>query len=209
MICMFCLVSTVIFAQEYTEIVDVPGKTASKLYATAKEWFSLAFKSGKSVIDLDDPINGKLIGKGYTNVTASYSAPFINGNLLWEIDLTIEILVKDNKYKATILEINVTNNLQTNEYSINNNLMGRPLPKSVPVKFATFYASKEYYKNGSNLEWLLNKNEKDGKKVKKNFVKINCAMNGAWYSDICQTDDKMKSLLESLKLKMKKVEESW
>lgn len=31
------------FAQEYTEVVEMPGETADQLYSNAREWFAKSF----------------------------------------------------------------------------------------------------------------------------------------------------------------------
>src|ERR1700754_3807169 len=48
----------------YKAIVEVPGISANDIYSRAREWFATAFKSANSVLQMDDKISGKLIGKG-------------------------------------------------------------------------------------------------------------------------------------------------
>ena len=56
------------FAQQYSEVVEVPGKTADQLYSSAREWFAITFKSAKDVIQMEDPTNKKIIGKGLKKI---------------------------------------------------------------------------------------------------------------------------------------------
>lgn len=51
-------------AQQYTEVVNANGKSSDQLYSTAREWFAESFKSANNVLQMDDPVAGKLIGKG-------------------------------------------------------------------------------------------------------------------------------------------------
>ena len=204
------------FSQEYSEIIDVPGKTASQLYSSAKEWFTITFPSGKQVIDLDDSANGKIIGKGNFNVSAKYKLPSIEQRILWDVDFTLEILVKENKYRYKILDVSITNHLMNEGYITDHHGLiegvysdESKFPKTPAVSFAGYFNSKEVFKNGSDPEWLMKDMEQRGTKIKKNYVKLASGMNEAIYSNICTTDEQIKTLLESLKLKLVKVEEKW
>lgn len=60
----FILVPLYIFSQEYSEVVPIKDKTAEQLYNTAHEWMTISFNSANDVIQLEDPVNKKLIAKG-------------------------------------------------------------------------------------------------------------------------------------------------
>lgn len=101
---LFC--STQISAQEpgldkFSEVVEVEGKTAQQLYGKAKEWFVLSFNSADAVIQLDDPDNKKLIGKGLkTILQVGIAAPIpIN------VNYTLVVETRDGRYKQSIKNI--------------------------------------------------------------------------------------------------------
>ena len=67
-----------VFSQEYSEIVEIEGKTAGQLYNSAHEWMAIVFNSANDVIQLADPENKKLIAKGtktIEHVVNGISAP--------------------------------------------------------------------------------------------------------------------------------------
>jgi len=45
-------------------IHESPGKTKQQICSEARDWVALTFKDSKSVIEVFEPENGKLIGKG-------------------------------------------------------------------------------------------------------------------------------------------------
>jgi len=190
-------------AQQYTEVVDVPGKTANQLYVSAKEWIALTFKSANNVIQMDDPTNGKIIGKGSTTVSEAYVMPGlvrIPCKLIFDVDFTVSIAQKDNKYKVEISDMIVNPSAET---------MGGQ--SKIPQKtYAEFVSQKEYFKNGSDPEWLINETKsKNGLKISNSTAKASSTVNSAYYNIICKTEDEMKLLLKSLELKMKKSEDNW
>jgi len=82
----------------YQEVVYVDGINKNQLYTRAKEWFVKTFVSAKEVIQLDDKEVGKIIGKGSSNTSYTYLGVFVSVN----IDYTISITLKDNKYRYEI-----------------------------------------------------------------------------------------------------------
>ena len=97
------LCSVSVFAKEYTEVVQVPDKNADQLYSSAREWFVETFKSAKDVLQMDDPVAGKLIGKGYSAV------PIQSGGITVDTKMkyTIKIFVKEGRYKYEITDIRI------------------------------------------------------------------------------------------------------
>ncbi len=83
----------------YHETIAVPGKSKDELYAAAKEWFVYAYKSANNVIQLDDPANGKLIGKG------TFTVPYLGE--LQVVRHTVTIEVKDGKYRYFIDQFSI------------------------------------------------------------------------------------------------------
>ncbi|MDP2887410.1 MAG: DUF4468 domain-containing protein [Bacteroidota bacterium] len=59
------------FAQEYVEVVEMPGKTAGQLYSAAREWFARSFISENNPLLMDDLISGKIIAKGSIQISDS------------------------------------------------------------------------------------------------------------------------------------------
>lgn len=84
----------------FQEVVQVPGATKDELYTRAREWFAKTFKSSKDVIQMDDRIAGKIIGKGSGNG--------LTGNILlitsfW-LNYTVSITIKDGRYRYEITD---------------------------------------------------------------------------------------------------------
>lgn len=85
----------------YSGVVNIDSTSKNDLYAKAKEWVALAFKSANDVIQLDDAPNGKLIAKG---ITVIKSGKYPAGN----INFTLKIETKDNKYRYEITDLHHT-----------------------------------------------------------------------------------------------------
>lgn len=85
-------------AQEYSEVVEVTGKSADQLYSKANEWFALTFKSAKDVIQLNDPTEKKIIGKGIKRIQ------YLIGRYKTSLDMNFTLMVqfKDGKFKYNI-----------------------------------------------------------------------------------------------------------
>ncbi|MFV0376908.1 MAG: DUF4468 domain-containing protein [Mangrovibacterium sp.] len=185
---MFC------FSQEYSEVVEVSGKTADQLYASAREWFALTFKSANDVLRMDDSASGKLIGKGSTQVTEKYSTEGIVKvpmKIDWYPSFTINIAFKDGKYKCELSDIKITS-------AINDQLTDKD------GDFSTYKDQEEYFKNGSDPEWL-----KDNTNGPKAAIKITAKTNEAYYNLIIKTESQLTNLLASLKQHMNKNEDDW
>ncbi|MDQ1770429.1 DUF4468 domain-containing protein [Labilibaculum sp. A4] len=97
------LFSVSAFAKEFTEVIEAPDKTADQLYSSARGWFAETFKSADDVLQMDDPVSGKLIGKGFSKV------PIKAAGMIVEIKMqyTIKIFVKDGRFKYDISNIRV------------------------------------------------------------------------------------------------------
>ena len=55
--------------RELQVVLEVPGRTASQLYAKTLAWMAETFVSSKAVIELQDKENAKIIGHGRTSFT--------------------------------------------------------------------------------------------------------------------------------------------
>jgi len=74
-------------------VIDLPGLTQKQIYDKALEWMAKKYVSANEVIQLKDPDNGKIIGKGITDFT-NYTA-----TIPCEYSITIE--TKDGKCRVT------------------------------------------------------------------------------------------------------------
>ena len=140
------------FSQQYSEVVEIPDKTAENLYATAREWFALSFKSANDVLQMDDAVAGKLIGKGSTHVSESYiTAGLVKVPIQidWNVKFAISIFVKDGRYKYDITDILI--NVPGEILQVGSGTMTVP---ETEVPFENHLRQKEYYKNASDPDWL-------------------------------------------------------
>jgi len=90
------------FAQEYSEVIKVPGKMANQLYVSGREWFAEYFKSANSVLQMDDPVAGKLIGKGTMKIALPYKSIVMTVPIVLSTSFTVKISVRDSIYKYEI-----------------------------------------------------------------------------------------------------------
>lgn len=89
------------FSQKYSEVVQTEGRNADQLYAKAKEWFALSFNSANDVIQLDDPTNKKIIGKGVQSITYTVGKTPTS----MDVHYTLMVETKDNRYKQSVSNI--------------------------------------------------------------------------------------------------------
>ncbi len=187
------------FAQEYVEVVEVPGKNTDQIYATAREWFAQTFNSANNVLQMDDPISGKLIGKGTTHVSESYVTGGLGSipiTMDWYPNFTIKVSIKEGKYKCEITDILIKSSMSVNNYS------------QIETPFKLYLEQKEYYKNASDPDWLIN-NSPNGAKVGKVAARISALTFKAIYNLTIETEEDMKNIIVKLQNKMKSTEENW
>ena len=84
-----------LYAQSYTESVNVPGKNAAALYAKAKEWFTETYNGKADLPPTEDKAAGKLSGKG--SATFLVYSNDVAVNLI--LSYALRINVKDGQYK--------------------------------------------------------------------------------------------------------------
>ena len=83
----------------YSEVVTIDSVSKNELYSRAREWFAKTFNSSKSVIQMDDKENGKIIGKASMHVYhKALGSNFPSGY----INYTISVYLKDGRYKYEI-----------------------------------------------------------------------------------------------------------
>jgi hypothetical protein len=85
----------------YTEVVSVDTlSNKQELFSRAREWFAKAYKSSKSVIQMEDKESGKIVGKALMPIFFKYMGLQPGGN----INYTISVYLKDGKYKYEITD---------------------------------------------------------------------------------------------------------
>jgi hypothetical protein len=87
-----------LFAQSYTETVDVPGKDAAALYKKAKEWFAQSPNTTVNEPLKEEEAKGILAGKEKLNYLIYSNNVAVN--LI--ANYVLRIIVKDGQYKYEI-----------------------------------------------------------------------------------------------------------
>ena len=177
------------FSQGYSEVVEVPGKTAGQLYSIAREWFAKAFISADNALLMDDLISGKIIAKGSIQISDS------NKTVLWYPNFTIKVSFKDGRYKSEITDISITTGVS--EFS-----------SGTTTTFKEYFDKKESYRRLSDPDGLIN-NPLGGVKIGKAAARTLARPNKVIYDLICKTESEMKDLLSKLQKEMKMSEDDW
>jgi hypothetical protein len=86
----------------YTEVNKIDSLNKSELYSKTLEWFAYKFSSSNDVIQLKNEDKGKIIGKGNFGIKYYSRSP--------NIDFTITVLLKENRYKIIITDLNYQDN---------------------------------------------------------------------------------------------------
>ena len=85
----------------FTEVVQVDSTlNQSQLFGNAKLFFANTFKSAKDVIQLEDKENGRIVGKGLSNIYITVLTP-----VKMKLHYSILIECKDGRYKYTIYDL--------------------------------------------------------------------------------------------------------
>lgn len=93
----------------YEGVVEIPGKSKDELYKNAKLWFVNYFNNANFVIQLDDPQEGKIVGKGAFRLYFKSLMTFQCLN-----NLTIQIDCKDGKYRYKFYDMVITAPMEYN-----------------------------------------------------------------------------------------------
>ncbi|NCB09029.1 MAG: DUF4468 domain-containing protein [Bacteroidia bacterium] len=181
------------FAQEYSEVVQVEGKTVEQLYTSAREWFAVTFNSANDVLQMEDPSAGKLIGKGSAHLSESYVSgkglTAIPTSLDWLSNFTIKVEIREGRYKCSISDVIIKTTI--------------PLIGVVEQPFKTYLDNFEKYQKGCDPDWIIN-NSPEGIKIGKSSALTMVQANKAICKLISKTDDNLKSIMRSLEDAMKK-----
>jgi hypothetical protein len=187
------------FAQQYSEVVEVSGKTSAQLYKAAREWFAVTFKSANDVLQMDDSAAGKLIGKGSTQISESYTTsglikvPIL---IIWHPSFVVNISLKDGKYKCEITDIEIDSQVYGSGFA------------PTKTSFSLLLIQKDYFKNGSDPEWIV-KNVEGAKDLSKNMIKQTVLSNQAHYNLVIKTEDELKNIIASLREAINKYDDNW
>ncbi|WP_295666409.1 DUF4468 domain-containing protein [uncultured Mucilaginibacter sp.] len=107
----------------FRRVYGAPNTPKTELYARAKIWTAIAFRSAKNVIQLDDDQKNSLIIKGVQE----------GGYNLW---FTIQFTIKDNKFRVLISQFWIER-LEVTSYPL---VIGGPTTRG----FVKYYPDKEY-----------------------------------------------------------------
>lgn len=176
------------FSQEFTEVVEVPGKTAGQLYSSAREWFAKSFISENNPL-LMDLISGKIIAKGSIQISDSTKT------VEWYPNFTIIVSFKDGRYKTEITDISITSGVSE-------------LNSGTTKPFKEYFDKKETYKKLSDPEWYIN-TPPAGLKMGKAAARVAARPNKVLYDLICKTESEMKDLVSKLQQEVIKSEDDW
>lgn len=187
------------YSQQYSEVIQVPDKSVDELYSTSRAWFAKTFTSAKDVLQMDDPVAGKLIGKGTTLINEHYMAGItkVPISINFNIDFTITVEMREGRYKCNIDNIFIEPVIRGSQYP------------SSKQSFETIVANKEYYKNGSSADWLRKNGDATGNKISKMVARNTAPMNKAYYDMLTEIDVKLKAIMLSLKNSMKATDDNW
>lgn len=169
-------------AQQYSDVVEIPNKTSVQLYRAAQEWFAVTFNSSKDVIQLEDSIQKKIIGKGIKPV--KYRQMGVTSNL--DVYFTLIVQFKDGRYKY---------DMQTGE--INPQTGGNSYSYELFKSMTTEEGILAYYKTINLKPWMVGKAQmqKNIENTKLMLVEIDSQLNGLVNSltQALKKDDKSSS----------------
>jgi hypothetical protein len=72
---------------------EAPGLSKQAICSRARDWAALTFKDSKAVVEVYDPAEGKLIGKGGFSIATGFA--------VFPISFTMVIECKDGRYRST------------------------------------------------------------------------------------------------------------
>jgi len=82
-------------AQPKEAVVNLENKSAKQMYDIAKEWFALSYNPGNVSIQVDDPIEQKLIGKGVKNIVCTIK----NSQTFIDVNYALSVAFKQGRFK--------------------------------------------------------------------------------------------------------------
>src|SRR6185295_10503187 len=100
-------------------VAHVDTIMAPELYNRAKRWLVKEYVSAKDVIQLDDPQNGEIIGKGFFKET--WQVTFYAFQPI-DVYHTVTIQVKDGRFRYTINGFRVKYYVSPTQYTSSSNV---------------------------------------------------------------------------------------
>src|SRR5258708_6037170 len=89
----------------YIGVVKIDSASKSDLYNAARQWFNYTFKDSKSVLQIQDKDAGQLSGKAASRGFFSSKVFGVSKKYPASFEFSIDIWVKDGKYKYQIFNI--------------------------------------------------------------------------------------------------------
>lgn len=113
LIILLSIITFVANGQEYkkdtksiTGVFEATGKTKSEIFASIYKWISINYNSAQSVIQMNDLESGTIVVKGINEIIFENpmkqmypNNAYVAGNIRTRFNHTIEINVKDDKYR--------------------------------------------------------------------------------------------------------------
>lgn len=131
----------------YSEVIKIDSANSQELYVLANAWFAHSFVSAQNVIQLDDKEAGKIIGKGYFEVSDNVINPtMMTVHISGTVSFTIEVQTKDERYKYIFTDFVFR-------------LLGQ---QENDLRSSTLSTSGTY-KNKMNMRWFELRQNTDGK----------------------------------------------
>jgi len=124
------------------KIVSVENVIKNNLYQKGLRWLVMTYRSANNVIQLQDSINGEIIGKGNLNT--------ICWNKKIDVEHTIDILIKDGRFKVIVNQFIIT---------IHNSANGIDYPHTEPIETLKLNVKdklKLYTSVNDEIEKLIN-----------------------------------------------------
>lgn len=87
----------------YHGVVAVPGVSAAELQGRAREWVALTFQDARQVTQLDDPLRGVLIGRGYKSVLVNLNK--YNRGDVRLVSFTFRIDFREGRYRYELRDL--------------------------------------------------------------------------------------------------------
>ncbi|SEA96630.1 protein of unknown function [Flavobacterium gillisiae] len=115
------LITGLINAQEFTNeaksitgVFEAKDKTKSEIFSSVNKWIAINYNSSKNVIQMNDLESGTIIIKGINEVQQKSSTKILCPNMknipeysTVKYNHTIEINIKDNKYRVIYTLVNI------------------------------------------------------------------------------------------------------
>lgn len=119
-------------AVSFEKVIKVDSVDKARLFSTINDWFATTYNSAQDVIQMVDKDAGIIIGKGSMKYFFGNNSSY-NGN----INYTVKVYVKDNRYKVILSDFNHT----------------APSFSLGLITSADIYATHGMYKNFHNKAW--------------------------------------------------------